>query len=52
MKDREFDRTIVIDCYAQHPQKYSRTFWLGFLMLGGYKLIIFLILIIAYFIWW
>jgi hypothetical protein len=25
--NRDFDRSIVVDCYAQHPEKYGRTFW-------------------------
>ena len=31
--NRDFDRSIVVDCYGQHPEKYGRTFWIGFLML-------------------
>ena len=50
--NKDFNRNIVVDCYAQHPEKYSRTFWIGFLMLGGYKLIILLILLIAWLILW
>ena len=39
--NRDFDRSIVVDCYVQHPEKYGRTFWIGFLMLGGYKIKLF-----------
>ena len=48
---REFDRDIVIDCYVQHPQKYTRTFWIGFFMLGGYKLIVVVALIVLWALW-
>ena len=48
---RDFDRSIVVDCYGQHPEKYTRTFWLGFFMLGGYKLIVVVALLFLWLVW-
>tara|TARA_Y100001963_G_C6622166_1_gene372258 strand:+ start:155 stop:295 length:141 start_codon:yes stop_codon:yes gene_type:complete len=39
---------VKIDVYAQHPESYSLTFWIGFCMLGGYKFFIFLFVLILF----
>jgi hypothetical protein len=43
------DREIRdVDCYAQHPEKYTSTFWLGFCLLGGYKFFVVLVLFLLW----
>ena len=37
-----------IDPYAQHPERYTSTFWLGFCLLGGYKFFVVLVLFIIW----
>tara|TARA_R100001591_G_scaffold89089_1_gene95143 strand:- start:242 stop:406 length:165 start_codon:yes stop_codon:yes gene_type:complete len=37
-----------IDPYAQHPERYTATFWLGFCLLGGYKFFVVLILLLLW----
>ena len=38
-----------IDVYAQHPKKYSRTFWFGFCLLGGWKMFVFIFVLFLFF---
>ena len=37
-----------VDCYAQHPERYTSTFWLGFCLLGGYKFFVVLVILLLW----
>ena len=37
-----------VHCYAQHPEGYTSTFWLGFCLLGGYKFFVVLVLLLLW----